>query len=315
MFTRYAVLPSVIVCLVLAACSETPLAETPRAPETALTTTATSPYTTYHWYPGRGTVPLLRTSEGFCWLAGVEGRFDSAYSSASVRHEQGRWYLEATNSPNTVKWAGAECIRWSAIKTPNASQRKQMFSNLYTASAATCVLKDTETWWGDAATMLTGVSGNLTNSSVHVLKSPDGFRPSKLSASGCSGATGADKYVRGQAHSVFVGDPGTGNLPEFWAPGGKSGGAQFYVNTNTATSNTVEMAPTDQAFCYLIGVGGVYWSNGAFNSAGDWVWLHRGKNSAGREVWKLNVQQVKEAGGIGFNYLWGRAVCYSLTQY
>lgn len=303
MFKVKAVLLFALVTALLAACGQTPVADAPKEPGAALETAAASPYTYYQWRKGESnTKTLIGSGAGFCWLTGAQGDFDSADDQARVYKAAGYWKLETAPS---LAWASATCLAWSGLKhADNAFQPTRMVSDAF-SSLGVCLATlnlPTRTWWGDAATYISGLKGGLDfYGEVDVDQSRSGFTPSDLGSQNC------EAPQRGEAHAMFFGKPQVGDMPQYWGVGGQRTeiATEFGVPLGNGQT-TVEMAPADKAFCYLSFV------RGGFDHPGDWVWLYRAPNSAGQEVWKLNVRNV--AGRTSID-VWASATCYMLTQF
>ena len=106
---------------------------------------------------------------------------------------------------------------------------------------------------------------------------------------------------------MFMGQPHVGDLPQFWGPRGRrvsfANAGQYTVNSrNTSTLN---LAPVNQAFCYLSGI----W--GDFDANGDSVRLYQGYNTAGQMVWKLRAFDSNPTNSSG---LGAYTTCYMLAQ-
>jgi hypothetical protein len=107
---------------------------------------------------------------------------------------------------------------------------------------------------------------------------------------------------------MFMGQPHVGDLPQFWGPSGAgvpiSSAGSYHASTRYTAS--VEMAPVDQAFCYLTAV----W--GDFDATYDSVRIYQDINSAGRRIWKLRAYDSNPTNAYG---LGASANCYMLAQY
>jgi putative hemolysin len=293
---------AVLIALLLAACSqvaempeETP-GETPQ-----LGAAASSPYTEVSWYKGEPYRNLISTAQGFCYLAGIQGNFDSDSDQASVFITQGDYGLIGSNTD----WAKAICVNWSALKINyNAFEPVRWLSDEFYSIEDCGSQNYADTWLGDAVTYLTGVGGNLAvGGGAFVIQSSKGDKPSQLlSTKNCGSGS---VYTRGR--SMFFGKPHINDMPQFWGPNaqGKTYPLAGYYYAQSNTQATVEMAPTDKAFCYLQGV------NGNYNHSSDWAWIYRSTNSASKEIWKLGV---KDSNPINDKFVGATAACYMLGQ-
>jgi hypothetical protein len=263
--------------------------------------TSVGGYTEATWYKGQPYKELISTSQGFCFLAGVQGQFNDGNDQASVFITGGKYGLTGSNT----EWAKAICVDWSALKINfNAFEPVRWLSDEFYAISG-CNSKYADTWFGDAVTYLTGVGGDLTTpGGSFVIQSEQGSKPSQLLSTHTCGQ-GTEVFTRGR--SMFFGKPHINDMPQFWGPKGQGktfpNAGYYYVQSNTQAS--VEMAPTNQAFCYLMGV------NGNYNQANDWAWITTKTNSAGQKVWKL---QVSDAGSTNGQFVGATAGCYMLSQ-
>ncbi len=296
-----AMLLLIISSLLLAACSQ--VAEVPQeVEETQLEATSTNIYTEATWYKGNSYTNLISADQGFCYLAGVQGNFNDNSDQASVFISQGKYGLTGSNT----EWAKAICVDWSALKINfNSFQPVRWLSDEFSSTEDCGSQNYTDTWLGDAVTYLTGVGGNLAiGGGAFVIQSSKGDKPSQLlSTKNCGGS--GDVFTRGR--SMFFGKPHVKDMPQFWGPNGQgltySLAGYYYAQSNG--NSTVEMAPTDKAFCYLQSV------NGNYNHSSDWAWIYRSVNSTGKEVWKLNV---KDSNPVSDKFVGATAACYMLSQ-
>jgi hypothetical protein len=209
--------------------------------------------------------------------------------------------------------AEATCVKWSALKTPTLSASNsvkwlsQDFSSTatFTGNPEDCVTPTTQTWWGDAATILSGIGGDLAGiNGAFILQNSSAFTPSSLMSVWCGGNPTA---IQGNAYSMFMGQPHVGDLPQFWGPRGRRvsfATAGQYV-ANSQSTSVLNLAPINQAFCYLSGI----W--GDFDTSSDSVKLSQGYNNAGQMVWKLRAYDANPTNGFG---LGAYATCYMLVQ-
>jgi hypothetical protein len=293
-----------VLALLLAACSQ--VEEVPRG---ELESTATSDiYSSYSWYEGKPQQYLSSIPyEKVCWLSGLGGNFSSSSEHVDLWNYHGSWNFSGSSSGNKGLRANVYCVKLSAFKTPNLSQPARMMSDpgfLNYSQAKQCSFqKPTYTWWGDAATFITSVGGELRgDSNITVKQSTNGYQSSSLST--C--ANGNVSGVSGEAHSLFIGKPQSGDVPQFWGPGGVavpySPGIQHQLYSRGGYYVT-EMAPVDKAFCYFDYIAGT------FDETSDRVRIYQGYNSADQKVWKLSVNTSNS------EVVAASALCYMLTQY
>lgn len=292
-----------VLSLLLAACSQG--AEVPRG---ELESAATDIYTSYSWYEGKPQQYLSSAPyEKVCWLSSLGGNFSSSQESVDLWNYYGSWNFSGSSSGNKGLRANVYCVKLSAFKTPNLSQSARIMSDpgfLNHSQAKQCSFqKPTYTWWGDAATFITSVGGELRgeSSNVTVNQSTNGYQPSSLTT--CAGGSST---VYGEARSLFIGEPQSNDMPQFWGPKGV-GVPYSYGNNYSVFSRggyyVVEMAPVDKAFCYFNFIGGT------FDEASDRVRIYQSYNSADQKVWKLSVSTSNS------EVLEASASCYMLTQY
>lgn len=302
MFKARAILIAFFISALLVSCSQ--VAEVPQ-----LESAATNIYTEVEWNKGEPSKSLIATDQGFCYLAGIQGNFRWANDQVSVFTLQGKYGLYGTNT----EWAKAICVHWSALETSNdAFQPVRWVSDEFSSKGNCWNTKGIDTWWGDAVTYLTGLGGNLAaRGGVFVKQSHLGDQPSKLGAFNVHTCDeSSEVYARGR--SMFFGEPHIYDMPLFWGPDGQgvtfSSAGEYVADSrpNSLYKATVEMAPTDQAFCYLKNV------HGRYNHTGDWAWIYRNVNAAGKEVWMLNVRDANPVDDD--TYVSAHAACYMLEQ-
>jgi hypothetical protein len=250
--------------------------------------------------------------EKFCYLSSIRGNFAASGDKANVYRHAGSWIMSVTSGGRNIL-AEATCVKWSALKTPTLSASNsvkwlsQDFSSTatFTGNPEDCVTPTTQTWWGDAATILSGIGGDLAGiNGAFILQNSSAFTPSSLMSVWCGGNPTA---IQGNAYSMFMGQPHVGDLPQFWGPRGRRvsfATAGQYV-ANSQSTSVLNLAPINQAFCYLSGI----W--GDFDTSSDSVKLSQGYNNAGQMVWKLRAYDANPTNGFG---LGAYATCYMLVQ-
>ena len=157
------------------------------------------------------------------------------------------------------------------------------------------------TWWGDAATFLTAIGGRFSGSGefARVSQNATTQLPSKLTLSTLQTGT----HVA-EAHSLFVGVPGGGHIPQFIGPNGVGSIAQAgewvfdYEGSDTFHSSGTTMASATEAFCYLTKVTGNWGSKDS--------WLQITPDASNR--WTLKGFAPSGFGVHAF------AQCYKLRQ-
>jgi hypothetical protein len=297
----------VISLLVGAACDDGSFDEATAADEAAvadealaeseeeLGTYVTGPHT---WQTGTwGPTRLEQVATHVCVLARVSGNFRGGGEALQVyQSSDGYWYLGGRSQ--TWVSGSAYCFRRNRFTGPAPSgsffperwlsgegrvavQTGSAWSP-FTGWMVFPAYSSVDMWQGDAATFITGISGELNGGGewVSVAQANDGWTPSRLYVR--SNAT----WAEGRAHSFFVGAPQTGRPARFWGPAGV--GAAGASGEYSVTNGQVFMAPTDTAMCYLTEV------RGALRGAGEVVELFTAFDVNGRERWVLRTQSGQD---------------------
>lgn len=155
-----------------------------------------------------------------------------------------------------------------------------------------------------SANFLTGFGGKLAHSASIWIDDDDG-KPDLE----CISSIG---NIFSWARSVLFGSDDPVWRARFWNLWENKPGYWDVVSSTWVTSSgsypseTFNLAPTDQAFCYLTGI------DGSFDNTKDWVYLWRGLDTSGKEVWKLTVNtKYIPFGGTGVS---ASSACYMLQQ-
>lgn len=174
-------------------------------------------------------------------------------------------------------------------------------------NGGSCEAHKSNSWWGDAATFLSGVSGDFAGAGElgSIDQSANGFAPSVIRGNACQDN---DSYAI-RAHAFFAGAPSSGRVARyvFRGPDGIERSLPFdpAMNRVLAASNggtvTYVMTPTDSAMCYLGFMGG------KFRGGGEYIDLSP-QVIAGVERWVLRVHSQQD------DYADGGALCYARNQ-
>jgi hypothetical protein len=161
-------------------------------------------------------------------------------------------------------------------------------------------------WQGDAAVTLSGITGQFAGGAewaeIDQATSGTAFNTFTVNAQSFNG-------VGAWAQPLFVGVPQSGFNPSFYGPNAGPAKAAdagvFEVDSGASAflgqSNTIAMAPTSKAICYLSKIGG------AFGGGGESVQI--GTTLAdGTEFWTLTVNSQQQNGTSA------QARCYALDQ-
>jgi hypothetical protein len=270
--------------------------------------------------------PLLDWSNNYCYLTRVSGRYAGDGESVQVYRDGSLWYVRGSSHQRDVT-ATAKCFTYTALK-PIPSGCQLLLGNcgpgsIYIGgpfsintggeitgcdSFGDCTSfppppATENTWNGDAATILSGITGEFNGGGERVeidqAGNPSGFNTFSARAGSFNG-------VGGWAETLFVGFPGTGFVPAFYGPNGQNVSANPAGVYSASTSAghpaaVVEMAFTSEAFCYFTAIGG------AFNGDGEYVQITAQPYPDG-EHWVLEVGSGQSNGTSAM------ARCYALDQ-
>jgi hypothetical protein len=262
----------------------------------------------FGWTQGQSLTILKPGEQYVCVLTRVTGHFQGEGERVQLELEPGSanttvWTMSGTSLQKGVS-AQAYCFRKDHfLSSGSARWISEKFERFATAGSK-CATATAQTWWGDAATFLTGMSGNFAGGgeSVSVQQSSNGFTPSVLTAKSCQ------PFVRGFAYSFFAGQPHSGSVAQFWGPNGKGSAAvageyaAFASSLNQTKVMSVQMAPVNEAMCYFTRLGG------KFRGGGEFAEIVPQVNAQGVTVWTLRVQSLQPDG------VWANARCYRRQQ-
>jgi hypothetical protein len=232
---------------------------------------ATAPFT---WVQGQARVDTNRNaSDTICALHKMQGDFEGGGEIVRtfVDPNTGRWVLEGSSQQSGVA-AQAFCARRSCFAGDSGFQIVSPEFAVNTQFPLGCASRSAFTFFGDAATMLTGISGRFNGRGefARVIQNPNPASNSQLQANACEGST-----VIAFAHSLFSGNAAT-EPAKFFGP-------EVFVDAWFGPTS-VDLAPTSQAFCYLSNV------SGKFSGGGEFIRLDVVIGPNGTEVWRLRAQ-------------------------
>jgi hypothetical protein len=265
----------------------------------------------YTWAQGQPPVRMQPTSAHVCVLTRVGGNFRGAGEAVSVYQANGMWMLGGRSQQDGVN-AAATCFRMSSFNTPQGNARwisPEMI--LSWQVGGDCDNRSITSWWGDAATFLSGISGDFAGDGeyAYVDQSQNGFAPSVINSNACQEG---DVYTV-QSHAFFAGKPHTGHLPSYIGPDIATGRERVGTVKNvleyyTSAADTpfgheghTVMAPATSAMCYLTGV------KGKLRGDGEYVEIVP-ETVGGVQRWVLRSSSGQDG------TLWGHARCYARNQ-
>jgi hypothetical protein len=252
----------------------------------------------FSWHQGQGPKTIATESDSVCVLTEVQGKFRGGGEYVRVEvGSDGYWRLEGHSMQEGVA-ATAYCFAKSAFLA-NGSARWVSPEFVVNDKTSGCNGNSVQTWWGDAATMLSGVSGEFRGGGerAYINQSPTAFTGSAVFAEACQ------DYLQARAYSFFAGQPQSGQVAKFW-----EGEYNVHFNANEQVDNLareVKMAPFGDEMCYLTHV------SGQFDGGAERVFIYH-KPSGGVEHWFLRVETGW--GNNGTKFVNGKARCYKRDQ-
>jgi hypothetical protein len=198
-----------------------------------------------------------------------------------------RWRLEAVSHQDGESVNGtARCFCKDGFVASGPDRRTS------SPFEATDLFPKTNTWNGDAATFISGVNGHLRGGGEHarIVQSSDGSTPSELRI----GSSAGD--LKAWAHSFFAGTTGSGTPAKFFETEFTINEGEFTINHVGFSLQSVVMARTEDAMCYLTLV------KGKFDNMGDFAEIvPQTVNSADgpEERWVLRAQRATEVPPLG----------------
>lgn len=215
---------------------------------------------TYTWWQGQARIRMAPVSTHVCVLTRVGGDLEGAGEYVNIGQDSGGyWTLGGASLQSEVNGA-ARCFRRSQFTSPygTANWLSNPVVNYTFGTDAFCGAASSNAWWGDAATYLASVGGDMEGQgeSATVRQSTSGWTSSQVAGHTC--ATG---WLTDAAYSFFVGRPSSGIPATFLSRYDTHGTAGTIAETTSAAadgSDTQLMARTDLAMCYLTEVKGKF---------------------------------------------------------
>lgn len=251
------------------------------------------------WVQGQPTMKLVPAETNYCYLVRVQGKFMGYGEQVRLRVINGFWTLGGTSQQQDVQ-AIARCFARSEVKAaPNAVRwaSEEISATADTAGGGCVDTFPKAAWWGDAATVLTLVTGALRGGGerLTINQSGDPFGASTLILHSCQKQLGMGVY------SFFVGIPSSGRSARFIGPNGTGTAGQAGEYTVFPGQQTL-MAPTFDAFCYFTEI------NGKFDGGAESAEILSGGDANGQSRWLLRTSSS------GTSSVSAKARCYAKDQ-
>ncbi|GAB3901016.1 hypothetical protein ACFQ1S_09335 [Kibdelosporangium lantanae] len=263
----------------------------------------------YGWWQDQPAVRLQPTSTHVCVLTRVGGHFQGDGEAVRVYQSNGWWYLGGHSQQDGVHGT-ARCFRQSSFTSIHGSTHwVSADQGVTVTTASSCYNGGAPLWWGDAATIMTGIRGNFAGAgeSAGVTQSVDGRRSSDIHTGGCQD----DSLWQVWGYSFFVGRPHAGDLATFLPHSSdryaKNPGTAATVPESMSTAAngngvTRLMARADWAMCYLTEV------RGKLRGADDYVEIVPEDVSDDTTDWVLRTHSATTDG------ISAKARCYARNQ-
>lgn len=253
----------------------------------------------FMWQQGQATKTLVTAADNYCYLTRISGKFRGYGERIRLRVMNGKWELGGQSAQQDIA-AWARCFARSEIKAAPGSVRWASEEISATADNPGSGCVDTtprNAWWGDAATVMTLVTGALRGGGERatISQSGDPFGPSILTLHSCQKQLGVGAY------SFFVGKPSSGKAARFIGPNGIGSAGQAGEYASVANQD-VMMAPLVDAICYFTEV------SGAFNGGGESLTILPGSDANGVNRWVLQARHASGSGTVA------KARCYAKNQ-
>lgn len=271
----------------------------------------------YVWNQGDPAHLLRPVSTDVCVLTRVSGNFRGGGEGVHLDTSGAYWRLWGTSDQQGVG-AGATCYRRDAFTTPSGMARwvSPQTAVAWTHSGNCDNDHHADSWWGDAATFLTGMQGSFAGGGEggYIDQSVNGFAPSVLHGHACQ----EGNTYSFEARAFFAGAPNTGRPARFVYPlnGAADRTTTYNAGDNAGVMGLDDFAPqsavlarTDDAMCYLTAVGG------NFRGGGEYVDLSP-QIISGVQRWVLSAHSGQTAGFLGLipAGVMGQAACYARHQ-
>jgi hypothetical protein len=243
----------------------------------------------YCWNQGQNHKRLNSVSTHMCVLARVSGDFDGGGEEVKLYQYDGYWYIGGKSMQSGVGGC-AYCFaknQFLANGTARWSSDDGIWKSVSTGSG--CYGAQGDAWWGDATTMLNGISGRLRGSGDRALvtQSYGPFTPSILRVEACKGGSSGIGFIRAYAHSFFAGTPSSGGLAKYWGSEFLADSALHCTSPGSLSGygdHEVPMAPVNDAMCHFTSIGG----GGNWDGGGEFVQIYP-KYVGGIERWYLRA--------------------------
>jgi hypothetical protein len=240
--------------------------------------------------------PSLPGNEWICAMSTIQGKMQDSWDGVStVVNGNGIWTINVFNRAI----GRANCSRLTKFVGVDPSNTTRWVSGKFGRynGGGNCgsFRLTSQTWWGDSATILTGMLGGFYGSGegVFVSQNADPWGPSSIGTALCQGG------VEVQGHSVFIGVPSSGRPAKFMGPGGVGNAVtagEYYVNRGYR-----ELAPWSEAFCYFTEI------RGAFAGDGEKAEMFQAQDAWGNLIWAMRATS-------GQGSLEAKARCYLYNQ-
>jgi hypothetical protein len=255
-------------------------------------------YPVGYWLQGDvSATRLADTTNYFCYLTYVTGRYAGGGESVHVYASDGYWYVGGSSAQQGVE-AGATCVDYAAfLPESGAVNWTQSFGEYWPDPTGWPMTINT--WLGDSALMLSGITGEFNGGGETVTAGQAGSAAAYNVLSTTAGSTNG---AGGWAQTLFLGIPNSGFEPSFYGPYGgptTANAAGEYIASSGAGKNqgVVPMVSALDGICYFTEIGG------AFGGTGESVSIDRENN-----VWVLRVSSQQPNGTFA------HARCYAFNQ-
>lgn len=246
--------------------------------------------TTYQWdtFPGD-----IRVQDKLCVISGFYGKFEHINHDFTLSSSNDEYYLWQDSMYLGVNGAGRgsiTCVRHSHFLAGDGGVHWLGGPFMVGVDTDLWGLDDTNMWWGDAASFVSGIRGEFAGGGEHVrvFQSSSATVPSTLEA-----RTEASE-LQGQGTSYFVGVPQSGKRVKLygyrdggWIRGTVSTAGTFEYNVGTTAGfSSYWLPPRDKAFCYITNVSGNFDGGGErvqITVNGD-QWFVKAQAAAGKFV-------------------------------
>jgi hypothetical protein len=263
--------------------------------------------------------PLISSANNFCYLTHVVGHFVGGGEWVHVYIDSdNNWRIGGGSQQQNVA-ASANCLAYSNFipeaglfggPAPGAVNNWTGEVSVNSGPCPNCsssgafgVGASVDIWQGDAAAMLSGMTGQFNGGGeivqVDEATSPSTFNVLNVQALSPNG-------VGAWARALFVGVPQSGYKPKFYGSTGGPGpiGAPYSVTASSSrgiATTTVPMIPTNLGICYFTKIGGIFAGWGESATIGT-VLIN------GKEYWNLTVTSGQPNGTFA------EAQCYAFNQ-